>query len=531
MPHPRMHVMVFSVILLTVLVVDTSADVRLSGLFSDNMVLQQGMKIPVWGRANPGEKITVSLGGQMQTTTADDNGKWRITLDPLEYGGPFEMTVTGNNQIVVSNVLVGEVWVCSGQSNMQWPVQSSANAQQEIAQANYPNIRFLTVPRKPSLLPQEDVTPNWVECSPETVPGFTAVGYFFGRDLHKELNVPIGLINSSWGGTVAEAWTSLEKLSQYPETKPIVDRFNAELAKYPDLKERFAEYHSEFNKTMSEWYRQRAEWQKAVEQAKAEGKQPPAAPPYPQLPGSQNTASALYNGMIVPLCPFAIRGAIWYQGEGNAGRAYQYRTLLPAMIECWREAWNQGDFPFLVVQLANYMAVQTDPNEASAWAELREAQAMVLSKPNTGLAVTIDIGEADDIHPKNKQDVGWRLAAWALANTYGRDIVYSGPLYDSMSVEDGKIRLHFKHVGSGLIAKDEEGLKGFVIAGEDRKFVWANATIDGDTVVVSSPEVAAPVAVRYAWANNPVCNLYNKEGFPASPFRTDTWPGVTDNNR
>jgi sialate O-acetylesterase len=507
------------------------AEVTLPALFSNNMVLQQGMRVPIWGKAAPGEKVTVTFCEQTKETRAAEDGTWRVNLDPLTYGGPFQLIVKGTNQIVIDNVLVGEVWIGSGQSNMAWTVQNSRNASEEIAAANYPNIRLFTVARASSLTPKDDVTGAWDVCSPQTVGNFSAVLYFFGRELHKELNVPIGLIHSSWGGTPAEAWVSLEKLAEHPDTQPYVDRVKADLEKYPDLKEQWPKYNAAWNQAWTEFRRQQDEWRKAAEEAKNQGKEAPPAPVWQGLPGAHYTPSALYNAMIVPLQPFAIRGVVWYQGESNAGRAYQYRTLFPALIQCWREAWGQGDFYFYFVQLANFMAVQTDPNEASAWAELREAQTMTLSLPNTGMAVTIDIGEANDIHPKNKQDVGFRLAQWALAQIFKRDIVYSGPLYESMTVEGNKIRLRFKHVGSGLVARDGGELKGFAIAGEDRKFVWAKAQIDGDTVVVWADEVPKPVAVRYAWANNPVCNLYNKEGFPASPFRTDDWPGVTYANR
>jgi len=505
------------------------AEVTLPALFCDNMVLQHGVAVPVWGKADPGEAVAVAMCDQEQKATAGDDGKWLVRLDPLTYGGPFRLTVTGNNRIEINNVLVGEVWVCSGQSNMQWNVANSDNAPQEIADAQYPKIRLFTVQRTSSLTPLQDVQGTWVECSPETVPGFTAVGYFFGRDLHRELNLPIGLINSSWGGTPAEAWTTLEKMDEYEQTKSLVERVRAQIAEHPDLVANWAQYNAEFNKASSEYQKARAEWQKAVERAKQEGTQPPPAPKGPGPVGNHCTPSALYNAMIQPLIPYGIQGAIWYQGEGNAGRAYQYRTLFAAMIECWRENWGQGDFPFLFVQLANFMAVQTDPNNGSAWAELREAQTMTLQLPNTGMAVTIDIGEAENIHPRNKQDVGQRLALWALAKTFNRDIEYLGPAYKAMAVEGNKIRLQLDHVGGGLVARGGPELKGFVIAGEDKKFVWATAEIEGDTVVVSSPEVAAPVAVRYGWADNPVCNLYNEEGLPASPFRTDDWPGVTAN--
>jgi sialate O-acetylesterase len=341
------------------------------------------------------------------------------------------------------------------------------------------------------------------------------VGYFFGRELHRSLGVPIGLINTSWGGTPAESWTSLDTLTGNADLKPIVDRWNHALAEFPKANE---QYQKEF-----------ADWKEAAEKAKAEGKTAPPAPRPPLGPDHPHRAAGLFNGMIVPLVPFAIRGAIWYQGESNAGRAYQYRTLLPAMIQDWREAWGQGEFPFLIVQLANFEARPPQP-EGSDWAELREAQTMTLALPKTGMAVTIDIGEAKDIHPRNKQDVGRRLALAAQRIAYGNHLVYSGPVYDSMKIEGSKIRIRFQHVGGGLMAKGDAPL-GFTIAGEERNFVPAHATIDGDTVVVWSDQVSDPVAVRYGWADNPVCNLYNNAELPASPFRTDDWPGLTKERR
>ena len=490
------------------------ADVRLPAVIGDNMVLQRGEKISIWGWADPGEEVMTGVSwSQMKwAVTADKKGEWSFKMNSPKTGGPYKMTISGKNVIEIDNIMSGEVWVCSGQSNMQWTVQASNNAKEEIAAADYPNIRLFTVTRTVAPKPLADCEGTWASCSPETVPGFTAVGYFFGRELHKELNVPIGLIHTSWGGTPAESWTRREALEADAEFEPILARQADIIAKYPQA---YKEYEGKVE-----------EWKQAVEKAKAEGKKPPRGPGAPRGPEHPHSPAGLYNGMIAPLIPYGIQGAIWYQGESNAGRAYQYRKLFPAMITNWREDWGQGDFPFLFVQLANFMETKPEPGE-SAWAELREAQSMTLSLPNTGMATIIDIGEARNIHPKNKQDVGKRLALWTLAQTYEKDLVYSGPLYKSMKVEGGKIRLSFDHVGGGLAARAGEALKGFAIAGADRKFVWADAKIDGDAVVVGSEDVANPVAVRYAWADNPVCNLYNRENLPASPFRTDNWPGVT----
>jgi sialate O-acetylesterase len=490
------------------------ADVKLPSVIGDNMVLQQGEKVSIWGWADPDEEVMVgvSWNSMKWAVTADKDGKWSFKMSPPEVGGPYEMTLTGKNSITIKNILVGEVWVGSGQSNMQWAVNQSANAEQEIAAANYPKIRLFYVKRTVADKPQTDCEGKWVECSPETVPGFSAVAYYFGRYLHKELDVPVGLIHTSWGGTPAESWTRREALEAMPDCEPILKRYADAVAKYPQA--------------MEEHKQKLAEWKEAAEKARAEGKNPPRRPWEPLGPGHPHAPSGLYNAMISPLIPYGIAGAIWYQGESNAGRAYQYRTLFGGMIKNWRDDWGVGKFPFLFVQLANFMKTKPEPDE-SAWAELREAQTMTLGLPNTGMAVIIDIGEADDIHPKNKQDVGKRLALWALANTYGKKLVYSGPIYKSMKVDGNSIVLSFDHVGGGLVAKGGEELKGFAIAGADKKFVWADAKIDGDTIVVSSDKVAEPAAVRYAWADNPVCNLYNAEELPASPFRTDDWPGVT----
>jgi len=490
------------------------ADVKLPAVISDNMVLQQGKKLSIWGWAKPGEEVMVGVSWHSMkwAVTADKDGKWKFKMNSPKTGGPYEMTISGKNTITVKNIMVGEVWVCSGQSNMEMSVSSSANAEQEIAAANYPNIRLFTVTRKVATEPQSDCVGSWTSCSAQTVAGFSAAAYYFGRELHKELEVPIGLIHTSWGGTPAEAWTRREALEKEADAAPILARYDDTVAKYPQAKK--------------EHEQKVIEWKKAVEKAKAEGEKMPRRPGAPRGPEHPHSPAGLYNAMIAPLIPYGIGGAIWYQGESNAGRAYQYRTLFPVMIKNWRKDWGQDDFPFLFVQLANFRAVNPQPTE-SDWAELREAQLMTLALPNTGMAVIIDIGEANNIHPKNKQDVGKRLALWALAESYGKELVYSGPIYKSMKIKSNKIMLYFDHVGGGLIANGDEPLKGFAIAGADRQFVWADAKIDGDSIVVSSNEVSSPVAARYAWADNPVCNLYNEEDLPASPFRTDDWPGIT----
>jgi len=496
------------------------------------MVLQQGKPVPVWGWAPPGTSVTVAIAGRSRTTKTDAEGSWRVTIGPMEAGGPFEMTVRADEEITFSNVLVGEVWVCSGQSNMQWWVGVSANADQEIRNADYDRIRLFSVPTKASIGPQEDVNASWLECRPDAVRDFSAVAYFFGRELHRELGVPVGLIHSSWGGTLAEAWMSRSALESNPSFRPILDRFEREVQEHPDLIERFDSYHATWARAQEAFQQKQWSWLQAFNKAQSEGETLSVPPPLPpELPGDHNTPTGLYNAMIHPLIPCAMRGVIWYQGESNIERAYQYRELFPALIRQWRSDWDGGDFPFLFVQLANWQP-PGDHFTRNAWAELREAQLMTLARvPDTGMAVAIDIGDVADIHPKNKQDVGRRLALVALAKVYGRDLVYSGPIYQSMTKEAGGVRLRFEHVGGGLAAKGGTELAGFRVAGTDRRFRPAKAQIDGETVFVRSDGVPDPVAVRYAWADNPVCNLCNKEGLPASPFRTDDWPGITVENR
>lgn len=491
------------------------ADVSLPAFFSDNMVLQRNKAIPVWGQSEANEVVTVELDTQKVVTTADASGTWMLHLAPIKAGGPHTLTVRGTNTIAFKNVLIGDVWICSGQSNMQWTVQRSNNAEKEIATAQHPNIRLFTVKRETAQTPLQDVSGNWQVCDSTSVANFSAVGYFFGHHLNKSLDVPIGLINSSWGGTPVEAWTSLPALQATTDYPTLDERWQKRIAAYPEA-------HQKYEMELEDW-------RVASDSLKALGQQAPRRPRVPHGPNHPHRLSVLYNGMIAPLIPYAIQGAIWYQGESNAGRAYQYRTLFPAMIHDWRTNWGQGAFPFYFVQLANFRQIKEQPDE-SDWAELREAQQMTLALPNTGMAVTIDIGEADDIHPRNKQDVGLRLALIAEAQVHGKNKAFSGPIYKTMQIENDKIRITFDHTNGGLKKKGAK-LTGFAIAGADKKFVWADAKIDGNSVVVSSREIVKPVAVRYAWANNPVCNLYNGANLPASPFRTDTWPGVTANKK
>jgi len=496
-------------ILTTVTAGATHAEVSVPGLFSDQMVLQRDIKLPVWGTASPDEQVTVKLGEHQASATADSAGRWRVQLDPLPAGGPFEMTIKGTNTIVLKDVLVGEVWVCSGQSNMAFALKHAVHGEQEVAAADHPRIRLFVVPRTTADEPQTGVGGAWKACAPDTAGSFSAVGYFFGRQLQETLNVPIGLIDSSWGGTPAEAWTARSALDADPDLKATLEAQNAA--------------------TPNPAPRMRARSTRPA----GGGRAGRAAANRPRAAGGRNVnarnnprrPSVLYNAMIHPLIPYAIRGAIWYQGEANARRACAYRKLLPTMIRNWRSQWGEGDFPFLIVQLANFQARQAKPY-ASDWAELREAQLMTLSEPNTGLAVTIDIGNPKDIHPRNKQEVGRRLSLAARAIAYGQKIPYSGPIYQSCKIDGDKVRLRFKHAG-GLAARGGGTLTGFAVAGEDRQFVEATATIQGSEVFVSSDQVKKPVAVRYAWGDSPECNLINGAGLPASPFRTDDWPGIT----
>ncbi|MBW7995539.1 MAG: sialate O-acetylesterase [Candidatus Glassbacteria bacterium] len=481
------------------------ADVRLARIFTDHMVLQMGRAVPVWGWADPGEKVVVYFAEQQAETTAGPDGRWQVKLGPLGVGGPHELVVAGANVLRLSDVWTGEVWLCSGQSNMAMQVKSCLNAEEEIAASANLKIRHFFVPRFKAGEPQDTLARSsaWEVASPETVGDWSAVGYFFARELNEKLGVPVGIINSSWGGTVVEAWISRQALENDSKISSV-----------------FTEWPS-FNEDES-WLKDRYEAHlKEVEEARAAGKPEPAF---------FNQPTVLFNGMIDPLLPYAIRGAAWYQGESNAYRGYQYRDLFPALIRDWRGRFGVGAFPFLFVQLANFNAGD------EVWPELREAQTMTLDLLNTGMAVTTDIGEADDIHPRNKQDVGLRLARAARATAYMERIEYSGPLYESLEIEGGKARISFTHTGEGLVVRDDGEPAGFEIAGQDRRFVQATARIEGELVVVWSDEVPTPVAVRYAWRDNPEeANLYNVTAdgtrLPASSFRTDDWPGKTSENR
>ena len=652
--------LLFMVITLTTGYAEETKELKLASIFGDNMVLQRDMKIPVWGWASPGQTIEVLLDNKKEKTKADNTGQWEVHLPAFPAGGPYKLIVKAQNTIILSNILIGEVWLSSGQSNMEWPLAWSENADAVIAQATWPKIRIVKIPHQATAIPQTFMeTSGWQACNPESIGNFSAVAYFFGRELRQDLDVPIGLIDNSWGGSSMEAWTPLEVLESDPDFTPAVEQFREWEKLWLDL-----DLRNEYERLYKIWKEQTggnlghtdpgrqpetehwAElgyndnawatidlpgmWEEALPltdgvvwfrktidiPADWEGKEVvlrlgsiddldttyfngvevghtgletpnawtaqreyaiheslvkagqnvvtvrvmdtggpggfggPAenmmlaleenlsqniqlAGPWrykvavklQQQPttigqGAHQVPTALYNGMLHPLMPFAIRGIIWYQGESNLARWDQYLKLSDLMITSWRKRWGQGNIPFLLCQLS---AMDVD---WPGWPELREAQLQTLEQPNTAMAVTVDIGASTDIHPRNKLDVGHRLALAARAKVYGEKIVYSGPIYRSMKIKGNLISLKFNHAGSGLMTKNGEELKGFVIAGSDGKFFPAHARIDGkNRVIVSSKEVPNPTTVRYAWANFPDANLYNLEGLPASPFRTDPYAG------
>ncbi|AWV99420.1 sialate O-acetylesterase [Arcticibacterium luteifluviistationis] len=487
-----------------------NAQIKLPSIFGDHMVLQQKQNNPVWGWAKPNEKITIAINGQSHSTTADSKGHWRVVLRPIPVGGPYKMHIEGEaSKFFFEDVLVGEVWICSGQSNMQWSLKNTNSAELALATANYPNIRLITVPTVAASEPQDDFNGSWEAASPESVPDFSAIGYFFGQRLHHALDVPIGLIDNAWGGSAAEAWVNRDVLEADKN-------FNEFMTSWEKIEQAY-NYDAEIKK----WEKSVKEWE-----ANKEDKGMPRKPGN-LIKGNQYPAN-IYNGVLHPTIGYGIKGVIWYQGESNAGRSYQYRDLFPLMIENWRNEWKQGDFPFYYVQLADFMAETEQPQE-SGWAELREAQTMTKDRlPNVGEAVIIDLGEGRDIHPRSKQTVADRLVRIALARDYHKDIIYEGPNYKSMEVKGDKILLTFDNVGKGLYSFDTKEPVGFAIAGSDKKFVWADAKIiSNNQMEISGEGISTPVAVRYAWANNPVCNMYNRDGLPMTPFRTDSWEGVT----
>lgn len=483
-----------------------NAGLKLPNIFGDHMVVQQNAPIRIWGMTSPGHAVTATLAGKSASTTADNEGRFSLQLPQLTAdGATHQLTVTADETVTFSDVLIGEVWICSGQSNMQWSVNASNDADLERLAAKHPNLRMINFPQVGT---QEAVWTHdrqWQVCSPETVGGFSAVGYFFGRQLLETLDVPVGMINNAWGGSACEAWINRDVLEADEQYEPLLTRWKQNEASFADLSAK-ADLDDNQKKQLANLKR--------------------------QMTGNSRPGN-IYNGVLKSHLGYTIKGAIWYQGESNASRAYQYRNLFPLMISNWRQEWGQGDFPFYWVQLADFRAEKDMPAE-SDWAELREAQTMTMSRlPNTGEAVIIDIGEGKDIHPKNKVDVGRRLARWALAADYGIAIPYRSPQYRDMQKQENKIILSFDYVdGKGWRPFDTASPVGFAIAGEDREFVWADAKIMPDgRIEVSANGVADPVAVRYAWADNPVCNMYDNAGLPLTPFRTDDWPGVTVNNQ
>lgn len=491
-----------------------NAELKLPSLFSDAMVLQRNKPVRVWGWATSGADISVSIADQRHKATANADGRWQLNLKPLPAGGPHQLTVAGDGgEITVKDLLIGEVWLCSGQSNMAMTVNRAKNFDAEAKATDYPQIRMFKVTSGHAREPQQHANGSWAVCSPDTVGSFSATAYFFGRRVHKELNVPIGLINSSVGGTSVESWTSMPAQSAVSAIKPRLDAW----------KESDTAYDEEAAKARYE--KSLAAWTQKAKAARADGKK---APRKPQLAGrprdDRNYPANLFNGKINPLVGFTIKGAIWYQGENSSGRGFShlYGDQLPTLITDWRTRWGQGDFPFAWVQLPNFRSPQTEPSQTDGWVQVQEGMLKTLSLPNTGMAVTIDVGEAKDIHPKDKQSVGQRLAQWALASVYEKDMLPMGPIYRTSKVDGNKVIIEFDH-SDGLRAKGDK-VEGFAIAGPDKKFVWADAKIDGDKVIVSSDKVTEPASVRYAWAANPVFSLYNAANIPASPFRTDDWP-------
>lgn len=502
---------------LLALTVISRAELKLPAIIGDQMVLQQQQADPIWGWDTPGTTVTVNFAGQAKSATADQDGKWTVKLDPMPANAtPQVMTIKGSSERTLQNILIGEVWMCSGQSNMQFSLSGDWNGDIEALGGSLPAVRLISVPQVGTQQPQTDFKGAWAACTPETTREFSAVGFFFGRYLHQILGVPVGLIDNSWGGSAAEAWVRRSSLEQDERFQPLMART--------------AQQETNFTaeKAVASHQAAMAKWKAAADQAKAEGK------PQPKPPGSPNSwlngnarPGNIFNGVVYPTLGYGIKGVIWYQGESNAGRAWEYAQLFPFMIQQWRAEWKQGDFPFYWVQLADYMAEKPEPGE-SAWAELRESQTKTQALPNSGQAVIIDLGEGKDIHPKNKHDVAARLVRLALAKDYGIQVPFHSPEFKSVAFNGNKAVVTLDLFGSELRPFDVAEAIGFTVCGEDK--VWHNAKgrITGkDQVEVSCDQVAKPIAVRYAWADNPVCNLASKDGLPLTPFRTDTFEMTT----
>lgn len=512
--------------LLTFIMISLQAEVKIPGFFNDHMVLQRNIPVPIWGWANHGELINVSFGDQNISTKADKNGRWILKLEPMEANPEGQILTIANHSI--KNVLVGEVWICSGQSNMQWRLPGALNPKEELAAAQYPSIRQLNLARTAAYLPRTDVKGEWTVCSPETAKDYTAVGYFFARSLYENLKIPIGIIDASWGGTGIEPWIPELGFKMVSE----LEKEKTELHKSLPVNDANKKKWNDYLDNVEAWLPGAG---KLVSQRKLPANIPER--PDSNMPVTHHGMTKIFNAMINPIIPYGIRGVIWYQGESSWGQGDDYFYKKKALIKSWRELWEQGDFPFYTVQLANLHKFNEKAEGGEGYAKIREAQRRSLELPKTGLAVTYDIGNPVNIHPKNKQDVGKRLALWALAKEYGKnELVYSGPLFQKLEYRGDKALVHFSHTGSGLMVGEKKGLepakqtstalKGFAIAGEDHKWYWAKARIteNGKSVIVSSDKVKKVVAVRYAYRWNPIhSNLYNLEGLPAAPFRSDNW--------
>ena len=496
------------------------ANVTVPDVISNSMVLQRDQAVPIWGTADPGETVVVKFASQTQKTQAGADGKWQVTLKPLAASpASGTMTISGKNMITLDDVLVGEVWIVSGQSNMQFTLAESADGEAAITAANDSAIRLFNISRKVAFQHESGPLALWQAVSPESVRGFSAAGYYFAVQLRNVLHVPVGVINSSYGGTQAEAWTPVAYLLASSELRPCVERTKIWDEERPRVR---AEYEQRIQR-----------WREAAEKAKAEGMRPPSEPRVPDALRESRIAASIYDRMIAPLIPFAIRGVVWYQGESNEDRAQQYELLLPTLIKAWRERWGEGNFPFGIVQLPSYRDPRLEPSD-EPWSFLREAQRRTaLTTPNSGLIVTIDIGEAHDIHPKDKLDVGKRMARWALVAAYGHRMTASGPMFRDVKPKGSKLVLTFDEVGKGLRIHDGGRLEEFAVAGADHQWHWASAKIKRrNQIIVLSDAVPRPEAVRYAFNSNPKHpNLTNDAGLPAAPFRSDNWPGPTDGKR
>ncbi len=506
--------------------VSAVADVRLPRIFTDNLLLQRDQPVRVWGWADAGESVSVTLAENTATTKADAQGQWALELPALKTGENLELAVKGNNSLTLKNVVIGDLWVCSGQSNMEMDLNGCVGAAEDIKAANLPNIRRIKINHEQAAQPERDApaATEWQVCSPDTARRFTAVGFYFAREIQQKTGVPIGIIDANWGGTPIEPWVTTEGLEIVAELKP----------EFTARQEAIKSYRTQLPKALT----QMEGWIAKTRSNLANGTETTPMPAIAHHPGGDGW-SGMYNAMIHPFVQLPIKGALWYQGESNGGEGESYYNKMRALIGGWRKQWAQGDFPFYFVQLASFQGATENPADANGWPKLREAQTKSLTIPNTGMAVitdTVPLAEANDIHPRNKYDVGLRLARWALGRDYGqKELEVSGPLFKALKLEGNKARVTFDHIGSGLMVGKKEGraaaveskegkLKRFAVAGADKKWFWAEAVIENDTVVVSSAEVQEPVAVRFAFQMNPDgANLYNREGLPASPFRTDAW--------